>query len=269
MKAHSGFWQAWITAVLVALLPTLASAAVRDVPAPNLKQAVQSDRLSIVLFTSPDVGCGYCTGQSQLFDDFAKSFKGNAQLLRVQWSPWRAAPPELQLYGGYGIPNWVVVKSGRVLGESSPRLPDTQAIQTLLDRALSPQAQSAVKNNESPPVRAGSPTATAPASAALSEIERSALATFARLDLMKAALDACASAFPARRDSDTKRIAAWQEKNNAVLQQGARLMLKRSSREDAAVMKDISETEFKKLRELAPMNQATPEGCDKVAAELN
>jgi hypothetical protein len=259
--------QRWAVAALFAALSSLASAAVRDVPAATIKQVVQSDRLTVVLFTSPDAGCGYCAGQSQLLDDYATSFTGKAELLRVQWSPWRAFPPEAQLPAKmYGLPQWFVFKSGRVVAESVGRVSDLRAVQALIDRASSPEAQDAAKKKESAAIG----TQPAPPEAVrLSHAEQSLLALHARHNLISAALNACADAFPARRDADSKRIATWEQKNSAALRAAARLVLERSSRQDAADMQRITQTEFEKLQAKAPMKQASQDGCDKVAADLN
>ncbi len=260
----------WVLTALFATSSFLAHAAVRDVPAAEINKAVQSDRLSIVLFTSPDVGCKYCIGQSQLFDDFAKTFKGDAQQLRVQWSPWHVFPPAAQLPTTvYGLPSWFVFKSGRVVATSTGKVSDVPALQALFDRASSPEAQSAAGNRKQAATEAGASPPASAEPAPLSTEERSALSMLARIDLIKAALNACAAAFPTRRDADSRRIAAWQEKNNPALQQAARLMLKRSSREDAAAMREITQAQARQLREKAPMTQATQEGCDTVAAALN
>jgi hypothetical protein len=91
----------------------------------------------------------------------------------------------------------------------------------------------------------------------------------ARRDLVKAVLNACGNEYPVRRDGDAKHTAAWEEKNNPMLKEQARLMLKRSGRKDAADMRAILQTQLKQLQDAAPMKQASQEGCDKVAAELN
>ncbi len=109
--------------------------AVREVPANDIQRVVKSEAFSVVLFTSPDIGCGYCRGQAQLLDSFARNYEGPAKLLRVQWSPWQNFPSAEKLpKKTYALPMWVAVRSGKEVLRSEGRLNDLAAVHAFFER---------------------------------------------------------------------------------------------------------------------------------------
>lgn len=240
------------------------AAQVRDVSANEIKRVVAADTPTLVLFTSPDKGCGYCKGQAELLDEFAKKYKGKLSLTRVQWSPWRNFPdPSLLPETIYGLPTWFIFNGGKALGKPAMGLTDLRALEVWVE-----QTATAAPSPASPPVAHQKPEEKT-TSPALTNDERATLSTMVRFHLIRAALESCGKTFPSRKDADGLKMAAWQKQNKTQLDQAAKLMFERTSKSDAAQMQEILQVELKRLSEKAPMKEASMAGCDKVASELN
>ena len=256
---------------LVAGVSVWAAARVRDVAPADIQRAVGTNGLALVLLTSPDKGCGYCAGQSQVFDEFAKDYAGTAKLLRVQWSPWRTFPPEVVLLTTmYGLPTWVTFRSGQEVVRNEGRVPNIAKLQELVEQAKDFPTE---KQREFERIALQKAEATArPAietAPPLSVTERIALAAYARIDLIQGALKVCAQKLPQAQAEYDARVADWRLKNKATLDTATKVFFTRTSRQDAAEMSSITNEEKNRLQLVTEKSTGIQAGCEKISALLD
>lgn len=256
-----GAWTLGLSA-LAGPLSAAFAAQVEDIPPQAIRSTAQAKGVTLVLFTSPDKGCGYCAGQRELFDQFAKTYDGPVRLRAVQWSPWRAFPAD-DLFQAkvYGIPQWQVYRDGALLADISGKMADAGALRSKLDAAL---------RGELVKPKAPEPAAPAkPADPPLTEAERHALGLMVRRDLARAAFDRCRTAQPGDAQVYGDSLAAFEARHRDALDHSARLMLKRSGPGSSTEMRPIVDAEARRLKDEAPMESATADGCRRLAQALS
>ena len=243
------------------LLPADFAAQVEDITPQAIRSTAKAPGVTLMLFTSPDKKCGFCVGQRELFDQFAKTYDGPVRLRAVQWSPWRAFPPE-ELFAAkvYGVPQWQVFKDGVLLGELGGKIADTAALRAKLDAALRGDlAKPKVVETAATPQRTDPP---------LTDAERQALGLLVRRDLARGAFDRCRVAnvddAPLYRES----IDAFEARHRSPLDQAARLMLKRSGPDNSTEMRAIVDAEVRRLKDDAPMESASADACRRLVQAL-
>jgi hypothetical protein len=115
-------------AIALALLSMPVFAEVEEVAANEIVAYVRSHPAVVVQFTSPDTGCGFCVGAAKPFDEAEALSHGKIKFARVQWSPWVKFPADIKpVYSGRGIPNQVVYKDGKAVGQHTGKIKDVQA----------------------------------------------------------------------------------------------------------------------------------------------
>ena len=246
----------------------LHAAPVIEVAPADLRAALRADGVIVVQFTSPDPKCGYCRGQDGVFDAFAAGQTDKARFARVQWTPWRPFPTLDMSEPLYGVPNYYLFKSGRVVGEHGGKLTDPAKLSKLITDAL----EGKVEPRFDPAVRKPPAADNVPASPAalppMADADRLALGRLARRDLAKEAFERCAVANPVEAASYRSALAGWQDRHQAELNQATLLMVTRSARADAAEMSAITEAQARRLQKEAPMSSPTPQGCSRLTSAL-
>lgn len=242
------------------LLPAFA-AQVEDITPQAIRTTAKAPGVTLMLFTSPDRKCGYCVGQRELFEQFAKTYDGPVRLRAVQWSPWRAFPPD-ELFAAkvYGIPQWQVFKDGALLGEITGKVADAEALRGKLDAVMRGEAIKP-KMLEWP---AKAPATEPP----LTDAERQALGLLVRRDLARGAFDRCRAANADDAPLYRESLEAFEARHRSPLDQAARLMLKRSGSDSGTEMRAIADAEARRLNDEAPMESATADGCRRLVQAL-
>lgn len=114
--------------IALALLPMPAFAEVEEVAANEIAAYVRAHPAVVVQFTSPDTGCGFCVGANKPFDEAEALAHGKIKFARVQWSPWAKFPADIKsVYSGRGIPNQIVYKDGKAVGQHTGKIKDVRA----------------------------------------------------------------------------------------------------------------------------------------------
>ena len=94
-----------------------ANPVVSEVAAADLPAYLKAHEKVVVLFTSPDRGCGFCVDADKGFEQAVKRLGASQwRYAIVQWSPWRKLPPEVQALGVGGIPQRVAFVGGKAVG---------------------------------------------------------------------------------------------------------------------------------------------------------
>jgi hypothetical protein len=88
----------------------------------------------VILFTSPDVGCGYCRGADKMFDEAVSTLgKRDWMYARVQWARWKETPqfgPGVEVYG---VPDHQIYLQGRFAGGGGGKAANPAALMKSLD----------------------------------------------------------------------------------------------------------------------------------------
>ncbi|MEY2343019.1 hypothetical protein AB4090_13035 [Acidithiobacillus sp. IBUN Pt1247-S3] len=105
------------------LLFFVAGAAFADpmlVPADELPNFLAKHDKAVVLFTSPDPKCVFCTeGMRKNFTVLSHHGARQGLVYAVtQWSPWQNLPPVIQRYGINLLPQIVLFRNGKEVGKS-------------------------------------------------------------------------------------------------------------------------------------------------------
>lgn len=253
---------------LLCVAGQLHAARVTEVAPADLRAALRTDGLTVVQFTSPDPKCGYCRGQDSVFDAFAASQTSQATFARVQWTPWRPFPALEMSEPLYGIPNYYLFKSGRVVGEHSGKLTDPAKLSKLIADALEGKVDPRFDPAASKPLAAERAPVARAATSALSDADREALARLARRDLVREAFQRCAAANPAEAETYRSALSGWEGRHRPELAKGSLLMITRTTRADAAEMSAITEAQARRLKTEAPMSSPTPQGCSRLTSTL-
>lgn len=128
---------------------------VQELQAAELPGYLQQYPKVMVLFTSPDPKCGYCVGADTFFEQAVqKVARPDWRYVRVQWTPWRAFPPEVEVLKVSGIPSRAAVVQGRVVGWAHGQTKDIDALSQGILAAKSGENWSAPSNRPQPQARA-------------------------------------------------------------------------------------------------------------------
>jgi hypothetical protein len=237
-----------------------------DVAPAGLKASVSTPAVTLVLLTSPDTACRHCIGQAELFDAFARTHTEPLRMRRVAWSPWHRFPSESHFPEKvYGLPTWQVFRDGRLLGDHPGQIKDVAVLQKFLADAVNgrlppkPAPQAAAPSPSRPPVAANPP---------LTGQERQTLSVMVRRDLARAAFQQCGKAHPTEAPGYAEALKAYELRHEDALRRGALLLFTRTGAGSASEMHPIVEAETRRLRDEAPMDTPTLEGCRKVAQAL-
>jgi hypothetical protein len=117
---------------------------VAQVDAADLPAYLRAHEKVVVLFTSPDRGCGFCAEADKGFEQAVQKLAdsgadlGQWRYAIVQWTPWHAIPPEAAaLLAVQGVPNRGAFVKGKAVGWACGRERD---IDRLTQKLLAAQA---------------------------------------------------------------------------------------------------------------------------------
>ncbi len=234
---------------------------------------VAKHEVAVVQATSPDPKCRYCIGADKIFDQ-AASLPQDKRIAyaRVQWTPWHKMPDFGSLMQVYGAPGQFVFMNGKVIGkiDGKPRDAQTLAarIQAIIDHPAAPRDDRA----DSPQA---SPATEKPIRQAMSEKETALTRLWIRRDFLQGITTACAKLFPDQANLYEQSFTSWQEARKTALNDAARVMLVRSSREDAKETTKLATDEEKALQEWQVKQLGIPldkkplaADCAKIAKNL-
>jgi hypothetical protein len=135
-------WAAWAVAALLLSaqaqaqsqtqaqnpLPAVSPSVVVVTPADLPAYLTKHERV-VVLFTSPERGCGYCIGADRSFNEAVAQLPADGwSYVRTEWSPWQNTPPQATALGVLGIPTRLLLQRGAVIGEVMGRRLDAAVL---------------------------------------------------------------------------------------------------------------------------------------------
>jgi len=228
----------WLVLAATAAFAANASAAVAELEPHELAAFLARHPLAAVQFTSPDRGCGYCTGADKTFDEAAAnpSLKAVA-FARVQWSPWRKMPDFGGLLELYGVPEQHVFRNGKSIGVTGGRPANADQLRTKIEALV-----------ETQPTADAAPRKAAARPPALSEVQAEDVRLGVRHTVMRAVTQACGQRFPALADRWQGQLTRWVAGHRAALDRNALLMLQRTAPGDDAALRQLQQDEQRALQ---------------------
>jgi hypothetical protein len=177
---------------------------------PNeVAQFVQKHPQVVILFTSPDVGCGYCRGADKMFDEAVSALgKPDWTYARVQWARWKETPPFGPGVNVYGVPDHQIYLQGRFAGGGGGKAANPAALMKSLDEG----ARRFAENQ-----RAG-------------EAQQASLRWHVRERLFETITTTCAELHPVQKQAFDARFKQWKEENADTLKAANRMKLQAALR---------------------------------------
>ncbi len=263
--------------LLALVAPAIAGAVqLNDVRPDRLAAFVQADRVTVVLFTSPDEKCGYCVGQLNVFNTAAVHYRNEPPVFGyVQWKPWRDFPKMDLPRPIYGIPHLKIFRKGEVLGEIDGRFTDPAKLIALVDDALAGKLKPMphVAPPPSEPDAASAPAAPPRATAApaekaemLSDGDRAAVSLFLRQELLTTLTRSCAKKHPSQASAAQEAEAVWKQRHGKDADRGMMVVMGSSSNAALrALISPMGKAQAAELDTRLPMNKELPAGdCERV-----
>jgi hypothetical protein len=224
-----------------------AASPVTELKAQDLAAFVAGHEHVVVQFTSSDRKCGYCIDADKTFDQAAGLRPGRPiAFARVQWSPWRAIPDFGPLLKVYGVPGQFVFRKGKVLAATGGRPQNAPSLVARIDAIM--QAPAAPAPEASAGAAADIPASSTPGATAMSADEVALTRLGIRHDFFEALTSACAKLFPDHAKGYRESFLAWRGPRQTALDDSAKLMLTRTSRDDSREMTKLVDSEKKTLQ---------------------
>ena len=232
------------------------------------------NKLVVVQLTSPDPKCRYCVGADKTFDQAAAQAKNPAlKFARVQWPVWHKMPSLEPLLGASGVPRQIVFRDGHEMRSAGGRPENAAGLLDDIDAILAlPAAPGSYYDAAQ---QAAPEPAPAPPHVPLTSTQQVLTRLMIRRDFFAAVTGACGRLFPAQAEQYKKALDAWQVPRKDQLNQASRLMLMRSSREDAAETTALTGVEKTLLQSWQVEQLGVPmtrkpelKDCNRIAASL-
>jgi hypothetical protein len=199
----------FLSAGLLCAAHAAAQSKVIELQPGEVEQFVQKYPHTVIQFTSPDVGCGYCRGVDKLFDEAVTTMgKKDWVYARVQWARWKNIPQFGPNVNVYGVPDHQIYVQGRYAGSGGGKAASPATLMQSLDDG----ARRFADNQRG------------------ADLQQASLRLHVREHLFETITATCAELHPGQKQALDARFKQWTSDNADALKAARRMKLQAALR---------------------------------------